>query len=70
MIDTEKFYVEDVLKAGYNLEPLTCKFCGHDNVIFHQYIGDGYCEWCGKWQLERKEVIISEENKSIPTNER
>ena len=46
------YTVEDVLHAECNLEPLICKFCGSDSVIFYQYIGDACCEACGKWQLE------------------
>ena len=48
----KKYYVEDIIKVGYTLEPLYCKFCGRPTVIFDQYIGDGYCENCGRWQLE------------------
>ena len=46
------YNVEDVLRAECNLEPLICKFCGSDAVIFNQYVGDGCCEKCGRWQLE------------------
>ena len=46
------YSVEDVQEAGYTLEPIKCKFCGSLEVSYHQYIGDGYCNECGKWQLE------------------
>jgi hypothetical protein len=47
------FTVEDVLEAGFTLEPIICKHCKSiGNVVFHQYIGDGYCEKCGKWQID------------------
>ena len=54
-MDNKKYFVEDILEAEFNLEPLICKFCERNNVIFHQYIGDGYCECCGRWQLEEGE---------------
>ncbi len=48
-----KYYdVQDIIDAEYNLEPLKCRYCGSEHdVIFLQYIGDAYCEICGKWQL-------------------
>ena len=50
----ETFTVEDVLEAGFTLEPLICKYCGSRYVIFNQGVGDAYCEECGKWQLEEE----------------
>jgi len=32
-----------------------CDYCGEHAVIYHQYVGDAYCETCGKWELEDKE---------------
>lgn len=46
-----KFDVQDVIDAECNLEPIECRYCESIEVTFHQYIGDGYCENCGKWQL-------------------
>ena len=52
-MEKEKTYsVDDILKAGYNLEPIKCIYCESLEVTFHQYIGDGYCAECGKWQNE------------------
>lgn len=48
----EKPTVFDIIKAGFNLEPCYCIYCHEPNVIYHQYIGDGACEMCGKWQLD------------------
>ena len=53
-MDKKKYNVFDVLKVGYTLEPLVCLKCKSEAVIFHQYIGDAYCENCGTWQLEYK----------------
>ena len=52
MVEERVYHVEDVISAGYTLEPLECKFCGSRHVIFDQYIGDAYCEECGRWQTE------------------
>ena len=49
-----RYTVEDVQKVGYNLEPLTCIFCGSTEVTYLQYISDGQCGECGKWQIEDK----------------
>jgi len=49
------FDVQDIIDAEYNLEPLKCRFCNSLNVAFNQYIGDAYCEECGRWQLEKTE---------------
>lgn len=46
------YTVEEVLAAGYMLEPMECKFCGSLEVVFLQYIGDAYCEECGVWQTD------------------
>ena len=49
----EKEYdIQDVINAGYTLEPIKCRFCGQlGEVTFNQQIGDGLCGYCGKWQL-------------------
>jgi len=50
---TKSYDVMDIIKAEYNLEPLKCRHCeAIGTVVYHQYIGDGYCEQCGNWQLE------------------
>jgi len=46
----KKFTVKDVQECGYTLEPLHCVYCGSNEVVYHQYIGNGYCEGCGEWQ--------------------
>ena len=44
----------DIKQAGYTLAPLVCVHCGWlGEVVYNQYIGDGLCEICGKWQEER-----------------
>lgn len=53
----ETYTVYDVLQAEYTLEPLRCLFCGSTCVVFNQYIGDAYCEECGRWQLENREEV-------------
>lgn len=52
----DKVYtVHDIHIAECNLEPIICLHCGQiGEVIYDQYIGDGYCQVCGKWQLENK----------------
>lgn len=52
---TLPFYVEDVIRVGYNLEPLTCKFCGSTEVVYNTLVHDGSCQTCGKWQLHPEE---------------
>ena len=54
-VNEEKEYydVDDVIRAGYTLEPIKCRHCGNiGDVTFNQEIMDAYCEVCGKWQLE------------------
>lgn len=47
----QNFYtLEDVFKAGYNLEPLKCKHCASHEVVFLQGIKDAKCQNCGEWQ--------------------
>ena len=47
-----KYFIKDVIEKGHNLEPLHCKYCDSEWVVFHQYVGDAVCEECGEWQLE------------------
>ncbi len=50
--EQKTYTVQDVINAEYLLYPLRCIHCGYvDEVVYHQYIGDGYCQICGKWQL-------------------
>ena len=44
------YTVADVQAAHITIEPLLCIFCGAQEVIYLQYIGDGQCATCGKWQ--------------------
>ena len=44
--------VQDIIDAEYNLEPLECRYCHSLEVVYHQYIGDAYCQECGRWRLE------------------
>ena len=46
------YSVKDVKRAGCNLEPIKCSFCGSLEVVYMQYIGDGHCESCGEWQAD------------------
>ena len=48
------FYdVQDTINAGFNLEPMKCRYCGViGETTFNQQIGDANCAVCGKWQLE------------------
>jgi len=50
--EQRKYFINDVINAGYNLEPLTCLNCNSQEVTFNQYIGDAYCSECGTWQIE------------------
>ena len=47
--------VQDIIDAECNLEPLECRYCHSLEVIYHQYIGDAYCQECGRWQLGGEE---------------
>jgi hypothetical protein len=44
------YTIADVQAAHITLEPLTCTFCGSQEVTYLQYIGDGQCATCGRWQ--------------------
>ena len=50
--EQRKYFINDVINSGYNIEPLTCLNCNSQEVTFHQYIGDAYCSECGTWQDE------------------
>ena len=52
MSKEKEYNVYDVLEAEFTLEPLVCLFCGSREVVFEQYVGDAYCQGCGKWQIE------------------
>src|SRR3989442_4500513 len=47
------YTVADVQAAEFTLEPLTCIFCGSQEVTYLQYIGDGQCATCGCQRLRR-----------------
>ena len=50
----KQYDVQDIINVGYNLEPLICRNCGSNEVVYQQYIGDACCQECGEWQLELK----------------
>lgn len=55
MADRKSYTVQDVINAECTLEPLRCIHCGHvGEVTFFQYLGDGHCAMCGKWQIEEE----------------
>jgi len=54
----KEYTVEDVIAAECSLEPMVCKFCGSNEVVYDQYIVDAYCQDCGKWQLEEKDEQV------------
>ena len=47
----DKYNTQDVINAGYSLEPLECIHCKSLEVTFNQHIGDACCCDCGEWQL-------------------
>lgn len=51
----EGYTVEQVIAAGYTLEPMVCKFCGSNNLYYNQGLHDALCEDCGLWQIEDDE---------------
>jgi hypothetical protein len=58
-VPEEVYTVQDILDRGYNLTPLKCVHCGHvGEVVFLQYIGDGLCEMCGKYQIDDSDTGI------------
>ena len=48
------YTVDDVIKMGFNLTPIQCKYCKSLEVVYNQYIGDGCCQECGEWQTEEE----------------
>ena len=50
--EQRKYFVEDVINSGYNIEPLTCLNCSSQEVTFNQHLNDAYCSECGTWQTE------------------
>jgi len=54
--EVKSYDVQDVINAESTLEPIKCRHCKKvGNVVYHQDIGDAYCENCGKWQLGGRE---------------
>jgi hypothetical protein len=49
------YTVADVHAAHITLEPLICIFCGSQEVTYLQYIRDGQCATCGRWQTDESE---------------
>jgi len=48
------YTVYDIIKNEVNMEPLMCIHCKQvGEVTYHDYMGDAYCELCGKWQLDK-----------------
>lgn len=54
VIDGVKYYdVHDIKRAECSLEPTYCIHCGKTGeMVYDQGVGDGYCQICGRWQLE------------------
>lgn len=49
----KEYTIHDILKVGYNLEPLKCIHCGYvGETTYNQYINDAFCGMCGKWQID------------------
>jgi len=44
------YLVKDIKIAQCNLEPLVCRFCNSEEVVYMQGVSDGHCQQCGKWQ--------------------
>ncbi len=66
--DQKTFDVQNVINAGFTLEPLRCRYCkATENVVFNQGVGDAYCENCGTWQLD---CPVDEEKAEAPKEAR
>ena len=52
MTKKETYDVQDVINAGYTLEPIKCRYCKSLEVTYNQYLQDAQCANCGQWQLE------------------
>lgn len=54
---TNKFLTSGVtIDMKKELKPL-CKFCGSDDLVYHQYVIYDYsCQSCGEWQ-DNEEVL-------------
>ena len=50
--EQRKYFINDVINAGYNIEPSTCLNCNSQEVTFNQHLNDAYCSECGTWQDE------------------
>ena len=49
------YTIYDTIHAQITLEPMKCLHCGHiGEVVFNKKVADGYCQICGKWQLEEE----------------
>tara|TARA_Y100000310_G_scaffold56232_1_gene51608 strand:+ start:33259 stop:33438 length:180 start_codon:yes stop_codon:yes gene_type:complete len=49
--EVKSYDVQDVINAGFTLEPIKCRYCGSLEVVYNQAIVDASCQDCGKWQL-------------------
>ncbi len=55
ILEKDVFTVEDIMKVGFNLEPLKCLHCGeigHLCILKTPQILNWSCESCGEWQLK------------------
>jgi ribosomal protein S27E len=50
---TTKYTAKDMRKVGYMLEPLVCKHCKSDEVVYNQYSDSASCQACGQDQDKR-----------------
>jgi hypothetical protein len=52
--DKVAYTIYDIIRNEVNMEPLICIHCKQvGEVTYHDYMGDAYCELCGKWQLDK-----------------
>ena len=50
------YTLTDIINSEITLEPVICIHCkAVGEVTFLQYVGDGQCGVCGKWQLGEDE---------------
>jgi uncharacterized CHY-type Zn-finger protein len=61
----KSYTVYDVVKAEHNLEPLECIYCHSNEVIYDQYVRDGYCGNCGSWQFEPMDILKESAEESL-----
>jgi hypothetical protein len=51
--DKIAYTIYDIIRNEINMEPLICIHCKQvGEVTYYDYMGDAYCELCGKWQLD------------------